>query len=155
MKRKSLAIKKQGIITALVILLAALVVVNQFLILSSPKTGMSTQVNKQNVAQAGMTDYGISMDKNGYEVLLGYDNSITLNANQMKNYVGLNIALPCCGVKTLIAKGNCQCGHHVAMSGLAKFLAQKGYTKDQIQVELDKWKLVFYPQNKAGNTGAC
>ena len=104
---------------------------------------------------AGETSaYGITYDDAGYKQLLAADSSVKLTAEQTKNIVGLNILLPCCGVATLQAKDNCQCGHHVAMSGLAKMLTTKEYSRDQIQVELNKWKEVFYPGGASG-TGGC
>lgn len=104
---------------------------------------------------AGQTsDYGITYDDAGYEQLLGMAKSINPTKEQEKVFVGLDILLPCCGVKLLQASNNCECGHHVAMFGLAKMLAQKDYSREQIQDELNKWKQVFYPGGASG-TGGC
>lgn len=115
--------------------------------------GVSTGTGKASFA-GEMSPYGITYDDAGYQQLLAAEKSITLNAAQTKTIVGLDILLPCCGVATLQAKDNCQCGHHVAMFGLAKMLATQGYSRDQIQDELDKWKEVFYPGGATG-TGGC
>lgn len=105
---------------------------------------------------AGQTsEYGLSYDDAGYQKLLGDAKSINLDSAQTKLIVGLNIELPCCGVKTLQASGNCECGHHQAMFGLAKRLASNGYDREQIQSELNKWKQVFYPAGAGGSTGGC
>ncbi len=100
------------------------------------------------------SDYGITYDDAGYQQLLGMAKSISPTKDQEKLFVGLDILLPCCGVKTLQASDNCECGHHVAMFGLAKMLAQKDYSREQIQSELNKWKQVFYPGGASG-TGGC
>ncbi len=105
---------------------------------------------------AGQTsDYGVTYDDAGYQKLLGYAKSINLDAAQTKLIVGLDVQIPCCGFKTLQASGNCECGHHVALYGLAKLLASKGYTSDQIQSEIDKWKQVFYPAGSDSGAGGC
>ncbi len=101
------------------------------------------------------SDYGVTYDDAGYQKLLGYAKSINLDAAQTKLIVGLDIQIPCCGVKTLQASNNCECGHHVSMFGLAKLLASKGYDRNEIQSELDKWKLVFYPAGASSGTGDC
>lgn len=107
------------------------------------------------VGSGEKSEYGITYDNAGYEQLLAVANSITLNSAQTKNIVGLDITLPCCGVRTLQASGNCECGHHVAMFGLAKLMISKEYGRDQIQAELNKWKQIFYPEGGSANTGGC
>ncbi|MBI4150533.1 hypothetical protein HY492_00230 [Candidatus Woesearchaeota archaeon] len=101
------------------------------------------------------SSYGITYDSKGYDQLLKAAQSITLNAAQTKTIVGLNILLPCCGVSTLQAKDNCPCGHHVAMFGLAKMLATKGYERADIQTELNRWKTIFYPGGVDSGAGGC
>lgn len=100
------------------------------------------------------SEYGIIYDQAGYEQLLKAAN-IRLSAEQTKLIVGLDVAIPCCGFRTLQASGNCECGHHVALYNLATILASKGYARDQIQSEIDKWKQVFFPEGSDGNTGGC
>ncbi len=117
--------------------------------------GASTGSSGSGATKGETTEYGLTLDENGYNKLVNYDSTIKLDSNQIKNYVGLNVHLPqCCDFQFLQETGNCECGHHIALSGLAKFLITKEYSKDQIQQEIDKWKLVFYPEGSAG-TGEC
>lgn len=115
----------------------------------------TTSSGSSSITNGETTDYGLTLDENGYAQLLNYDRAISLDSNQMKQYVGLNVHLPqCCDFKFLQASGNCECGHHIALSGLAKLLISKGYSREQVQQEIDKWKLVFYPEGSTG-TGEC
>ncbi|MBI4016193.1 MAG: hypothetical protein HY363_00695 [Candidatus Aenigmarchaeota archaeon] len=107
------------------------------------------------VGSGEKSEYGITYDNAGYEQLLAMSNSITLNGGQTQKIVGLDITLPCCGVRTLQASSNCECGHHVAMFGLAKLMISKEYSREEIQAELDKWKQIFYPEGGSANTGGC
>lgn len=107
-------------------------------------------------ATAGaMSEYGITYDNAGYEQLLKAAKDVSLSAEQTSTIVGLDVQIPCCGFTTLQASGNCECGHHVALYGLAKLLASKGYDRAKIQDEINKWKPVFYPEGSSGNTGGC
>lgn len=108
-------------------------------------------------ASTEVSSYGLTYNDAGYQELLSDAKRVTLTPDQGKNIVGLNVEIPCCGVKTLQASGNCECGHHVALFGLAKRLALQGYTRDVIQLEIGKWKNVFYPGGieAKGNTGGC
>lgn len=101
------------------------------------------------------SEYGVTYDDEGYAKLVEAVTTIELSTEQTKTIVGLDVQLSCCGFKTLQESGNCQCGHHVALYGLAKLMTSKGYDSDQIQIEIDKWKEVFFPNNGAGNTGGC
>lgn len=101
------------------------------------------------------TEYGVTVDDAGYQQLLQAAQAVPLTPAMEKLVVGLNVELPCCGFKQLQAKDNCQCGHHIAMFGLAKLMASKGYGRDQIQSELDRWKKLFYPNGAEGATGEC
>lgn len=100
-------------------------------------------------------EYGVTYDNAGYQELMGYAKSITLTDTQTTLIVGLDASIPCCGFKMLQATGNCECGHHQALYGLAKLLASKDYSQDQIQFEMNKWKKVFFPEGAGGNTGGC
>ncbi|GEM_PF-5585294 len=100
-----------------------------------------------------MSEYSITYDDAGYQKLLQAEKAVPLG--NAKKVTGLNILLPCCGVSSLQASDNCQCGHHVAMFGLAKLLDSKGYSREAIQVELNKWKEVFYPGGASSSTGGC
>ncbi len=101
----------------------------------------------------GVSEYGISYDQKGYDELLKYA-VLSLDATQTSKVVGLDVSIPCCGFSKLQASGNCECGHHTALFGLAKLLASKGYEKQAIQSEIDRWKEIFYPNGAAG-TGGC
>jgi len=124
---------------------------------SSGVGGCGPEVNSHDAPVSGTgekLEYGLTYDQAGYNQLLGYAKSINLDNEQTNKIVGLNVEIPCCGFKTLQAEGNCECGHHVAMYGLAKLLVSKGYSRDKIQVELNKWGQLFYPNGNPG-TGGC
>lgn len=105
---------------------------------------------------AGTTSaYGITYDDAGYQTLLKAAKDVKLDTAGTNTIVDLDILLPCCGVKQLKASGNCECGHHIAMFGLAKTLAKQGYERAAIQDELNKWKQIFYPGGGSGDAGAC
>jgi len=101
------------------------------------------------------SEYGIIYGNEGYKQLVNAVQTVTLSKAQESVIVGLDIELPCCGVKTLQATNNCGCGHHQAMFGLAKTLASQGVSRDKIQAEINNWKTVFYPGGAEGSTGAC
>lgn len=107
------------------------------------------------VKNGELSKYGISYDNAGYEKLVAAVRGVSLSAAQTATIVGLNVEISCCGVKTLQASGNCECGHHQALFGLAKILAAKGYARAEIQQEINKWKAVFFPSGGSGNTGGC
>ncbi len=118
--------------------------------------GVSTASGGSIVSYLGEeSEYGITYDDNGYNKLVGAAKTVELSKEQTKSIVGLDVELPCCEVKTLRAEGNCECGHHVALYGLAKLLASEGYSREKIQEEIEKWKVVFFPEGGAGNTGGC
>ncbi|MEK6887649.1 MAG: hypothetical protein AABX14_01760 [Candidatus Aenigmatarchaeota archaeon] len=133
------------ILPILIAVLVVVVVINQYVLMTAV-TGNATQKTTN--------QYGVPLTQAGYDQLLGYDKSISLDSTQMKSYVGLDVEMPCCGFKTLQATGNCGCGHHVALSGLAKLLISKGYSRDQVQNEINSWKDVFFGNN-AINMGGC
>jgi hypothetical protein len=110
--------------------------------------------NEVNVTDGEEMPYGITLDTKGYEKLLSFDSSIPMQSAQQQ-VVGLDIQLPCCDVKSIVAEGNCDCGHHVALIGLAKMLSTKGYDREQTQTEINKWKELFYPNGTAGGAGGC
>ncbi len=151
-------------IYALLAVLVALLAVNQFLIFEAGNSLKGAKITaaatKTTSTSAVKTSLDIPMDERGYQMLVQADSQIQLSDEQMKNYVGLNAYIPCCGFQTLQAQGNCQCGHHVALSGLAKYMASQGYTREQIQAEMDNWKVVFYPEmanepSSGGGLGGC
>ena len=138
--------KMNRILPALIVVLAAVAVMNQYIIMTQP-TGFAAK-------PLNLVDYS----ETGYQQLLRYDSSIRLNGNQVSNYNGLDVELPCCGFRELGAQ-NCGCGHHIALSGLAKKMASEGYDRNQIQAEIDVWKEVFYPNGApgvgSGARGSC
>lgn len=122
---------------------------------SDGECGMEEGVSDSQFATGELTDYGVTLDKSGYDQLLGYARTIRLNAEQQKKVIGLDIEIPCCGFQKIQATDNCACGHHVAMIGLAELLASKGYESGAIQQELDVWKTIFYPNGVDSGAGAC
>ena len=90
---------------------------------------------------------GLSLTTDGYNTLVQYDKTIQLTAEQKKQYAGFNVFLPCCGFQLTSEdeENDCRCGHHVADAGLIKFGITKGFSREQIQAELDQWKPIFYP----------
>ena len=138
--------EREKILLVLIGVLAAVAAINQYNIVTAAVTSKASPENLIPYTEAG------------YQQLLGYDKTIKLSSAQMQNYVGLDVQMPCCGFKTLQAAGNCGCGHHIALSGLAKYMASKDYSKAQIQSEIDTWKNVFYGNNSgvaSGSMGAC
>lgn len=100
------------------------------------------------------TSYGLTYDNAGYEQLIGYASSIKLSADQKKTITGLNVQMPCCGYAQLDPDNNCGCGHHIASLGLANLLVSKGWSKNAMQTEMNKWIELFYPES-GGNMGGC
>lgn len=156
--------QKHRATTVLLIVLLMVVAVNQYMLMAVSSAQNRVTITGQAAAQqafqpAALADdlmVGIPYNDQGYQRLMNYDKTIKLSGGEMQKYVGLDIELPCCGVKALQASGNCQCGHHVAMSGLAKYMAQKGYSEGDIQSELNKWKTVFYPDSTGSSApGTC
>ncbi len=104
------------------------------------------------VTNGEMSEYGISYDQSGFERLLEYNSEISLSEEQAKSVIGLDVRIDCCGFDKIQASGNCACGHHLALYGLAKFLAGEGHDRDYIQGEIDKWKDI-YAQSDIGGCG--
>lgn len=139
--------KMRKILPVLILVLTGIVAINQYTLMTMP-AGKSVQ----KMVQRGAIEYSES----GYQQLLQYDRTIKLDSLQMKNYAGLDVELPCCGFAKLQATGNCGCGHHAALSGLAKFMASEGFSKDKIQGEIDTWKGVFFNDNIGSDAmGGC
>src|SRR3989338_1411227 len=86
--------KMNRILPALIVVLAAVAVMNQYIIMTQP-TGFAAK-------PLNLVDYS----ETGYQQLLRYDSSIRLNGNQVSNYNGLDVELPCCGFRELGAQ-NC------------------------------------------------
>ncbi len=139
--------KTNKILPVLIAVLVVVVAINQYVIVTII-TGKATQATTSN--------YGVPFSESGYQQLLSYDNTMRLNSEQMKNYVGLDVEMPCCGFTTLQATSNCGCGHHIALSGLAKYLISNGYSREQVQSEINTWKDVFFGEGVgSGSMGGC
>lgn len=162
---------KNFVITLMIVVLIALIGVNQYLIssASSSVTASSVQsVAKQSSAASSASDYGVPLDNTGYQMLLNYRNSISLSVEQNAEYNKLidydpngkpYIDHPCCGA----AISRCApCGHGAAIQGLVKLLLQKGYSGQQILDEALQWNKMFFPeyyagggQKASGQVGGC
>lgn len=117
--------------------------------------GMEDGVSAKANLTGEMLPYGITLDLNGYNQLLKDDVEIKLTQSELPGYIGLDVLLPCCDVATLQATDNCQCGHHVALSGIAKRMLKQNYNRTQIQQEIDRWKGIFYPNGAQSDAGSC
>ena len=118
--------------------------------------GVASAGSTNSVSYAGQKSvYGLTYDNTGYEQLVDAAKKIKLNDAQSMIIKGLDVQMPCCGFKELQLSGNCECGHHVALFGLAKLLASQNYQKGEIQLEINKWKEIFYPNSAGSSTGAC
>ncbi|HLD49130.1 MAG TPA: hypothetical protein VJB11_02100 [archaeon] len=161
---------KQFAIISLIVILVVLLGINQMLIANASKitiitgqvTAGATNQATQQIQQPFLgtqTEYGVAFTQEGYNQLLNDEKTIKLDSEQLKSYVGLDVLLPqCCAFQFLQASGNCECGHHLALSGLAKRMITKGYDKQNVQKEIDKWKEFFYPSGASastGNMGSC
>lgn len=120
--------------------------------------------DQQQPAISGMSpQMGIQYNTEGYNALLKYYNTIELSDAESKAVAGLDVELPCCGFQGILKNadgtanfdGSCHCGHHDAMYGLAKYMVQNGYNREQMQNELNVWKEVFFPTTGGGNLGGC
>lgn len=120
-----------------------------------PGCGMESGPSESEFATGELTEYGVTLDKNGYKQLLDYESTIRLSSEQQQKIIGLDIRIPCCGFQKIQAADNCACGHHIALVGLAKLLASTGYDRDKIQQEIDVWKNIFYPNGVDSGAGAC
>jgi len=129
-------------------------------------TGMiaAKTTGAQQTSPSGISpQMGISYDTQGYNTLLNYYKTINLDTGQSKTVAGLDVELPCCGFKDIITNSDgtanfpasCHCGHHDAMYGLAMYMVQKGYSREEMQKELNVWKEVFFPSQGGGNLGGC
>lgn len=100
-------------------------------------------------ASGGVGPYSkLSMNGQGYNQLLQWDSSIILTAAEKSQYAGFDVLIPCCAFRmtTENETDDCRCGHHVAFAGLIKYGITHGWSRQQIQEEINAWKPVFYPQ---------
>lgn len=118
---------------------------------------------QQTTLQGIGPELGITYDTKGYKMLLNYYKTIKLSANESKQVAGIDVTLPCCGFKAILTskdgtsdfENSCHCGHHDAMYGLAKYMVQKGYSREDMQKEENAWKEVFFPASGGSNLGGC
>ncbi len=86
------------------------------------------------------------------------DQQITLSGADKERYINIGYRLNngiaceyCCGARSVIFENGepaCGCAHSYAMRGVAKYLITKHggeYTDEQIQAEMGKWKVLFFP----------
>ena len=114
-----------------------------------------------------MLPYGITYDQVGYEKLLEYYRTITLDnltQEQKERFIRIGTGNgdienartgcgPCCGIQNGAAidmEGNprCGCGHNLALIGLMKYLVKyygDRYSDEEIFKEVVRWKKIFWP----------
>src|SRR3989338_5132566 len=103
---------KQFAIISLLVILVALLGINQMLIanagaskaaiITGQVTAGATNQATQQPFLGTNTEYGIAFTQEGYDQLLSDEKTIKLDSEQMKSYVGLDVSLPqCCAFKTL------------------------------------------------------
>lgn len=131
--------------------------------------GESTTVQDilKEITPTGTPDYGkkagVSYDKveAGLSTLMGYHQTISLSGNEQNRYVGIATTSDtacefCCGIgQAGFGRSDgriaCGCSHNVAFSGLTKWLLKNtDYTDKQIVDEIQKWKVLFFPQGAVG-----
>ena len=174
MKRKVSARKRkeeQKIYALIAVVLVAIVVFVAYTqaAINSTSSALGTIAAQKSTGQQQATPQGISpqmgieYNTQGYNALLDYYSTINLSDAQSKAVAGLDVELPCCGFKEILVNSNgtanfeasCHCGHHDAMYGLAKYMVQNDYNREQMQSELNVWKEVFFPAQGSGNLGGC
>ena len=108
------------------------------------------------------TEMGVSFEEvqQAMDIMKQYDpgygsNKISLNADEMKRYIDVNIKISCeycCGAKSIIFENGeaaCGCAHSQAMRGLAAYLIRNHggeFTNDQMLRELAIWKGRYFPK---------
>lgn len=160
---------------ALVGVVVALLVVNQFMIVNvsastgSPTgaatalTGIAAEIIPTGVPAVYGAELGVSYDDVSADTpqladetinkMAVYDRSITLDGELQERYIDIAGQISCeycCGAKAIIfsdGRAACGCAHSQAMRGLAKYLLQNHpeMSDDAILTELAKWKVLFFP----------
>jgi len=89
----------------------------------------------------------LPLTNDGFNQLVEWDRTIPETPALQQQIAGFDVLIPCCGFQLSSADPNadCQCGHHLATRGLIKYGLTNGWTRDQIQQEINQWKPVFYP----------
>lgn len=164
MKRKVSARKRkeeQKIFALIAVVLVAIVAFVAYTQASISST--KTALDRIGAGQGMSPQMGIQYNTQGYNALLNYYSTINLSDAESKAVAGLDVELPCCGFQEILTNSDgtanfvdsCHCGHHNAMYGLAKYMVQNGYNREQMQNELNVWKEVFFPTSGGGNLGGC
>lgn len=155
--------KKQFKKDVLVMLIIVGVVVAGFYFWQSPfyknnyqkQINTTTQEQKKNLTALVLPKDGdlfiddIYFNEDGYKKLLVIGQAVGADKDLYENKLaGLDVWIPCCDFRYMATdpSQNCQCGHHVALYGAAKFLALKNLPKADIQKGIDKWRAYFFPQ---------
>lgn len=92
----------------------------------------------------------LPLNTEGFQQSVEWDRTIQETPDLQKQIAGFDALIPCCGFAKTSADPNadCQCGHHLAMRGIIKYGLTHGWTRDQIQQELNQWKPIYYPECK-------
>lgn len=115
------------------------------------------------ITPTGTPDYGkkagVSYDdvEGSVRTLAEYLQSITLSGDEQARFIDVGTTRGtacefCCGIGgagfgTSDGQVACGCAHNVAFGGLTKWLIQNTkYTNQQIVDEIQKWKILFFPQ---------
>jgi len=90
----------------------------------------------------------LPLNNEGYQQTVEWDRTIQETTDLQKQIAGFDVLIPCCGFQLTSADPNqdCQCGHHLAMRGIIKYGLTHGWTRDQIQQEINQWKPIYYPE---------
>lgn len=90
----------------------------------------------------------LPLNNDGFQQSVEWDRTIQETPDLQKQIAGFDVLIPCCGFQLSSADPNqdCQCGHHLAMRGIIKYGLTHGWTRDQIQQELNQWKPIYYPE---------
>lgn len=156
--------KKHGIITGLLVVLIAMLGINQYLLATTviktknQATGLATS-RQIPVTTGEQTSYGISLDNIGFSALINAE-KISLSGDAGTRYQKLINEIPhdCCpgNVQGFAPIGACGCGHAQALRGLTKLLLQKGWSDNDIKAEADNWRKLFFSEgSQVGSMGGC
>ena len=90
---------------------------------------------------------GLKFTNSDYNVLLT-DAKIPMSTDEMNNFAGTDVLMPCCGFAQTVAnfQNNCQCGHHVASYGIIKKMIKAEIPRQRIQIEIRRWVSYFFPK---------
>lgn|SRR3989338_22337 len=99
-------------------------------------------------AEDSDTGYGPAFNYAGYQTLLSWNKTFKPSPAWADAYEAIDITLPCCGAAhpNRDERQNCGCGHHQAAYGVTKYLLQAGYSVDEVQVEVNRWKAYMFPK---------